>query len=141
MLKARSSMMSFEETEHTADWAFRVRGRSFAELLEAAARAMHSLDRPTPGGKSSLTREIEVEGVDRETLLVNWLNEILYLEQTHREVYDRFRVSEISGNRLRGRLYGWPSGDRITHIKAATFHNLEVKQIPEGYEATVVLDV
>jgi protein archease len=134
-------MMSFEEIEHTADWAFRVRGRNLAELLENAARAMGSLDRPGPGGESSLTREIEVEGVDRETLLVNWLNEILYLEQTRCEVYDRFHISEVSDNCLHAQLYGRPSGNRVTHIKAATFHNLEVKQIPEGYEATVVLDV
>ena len=134
-------MMSFEEIEHTADWAFRVRGRNLAELLENAARAMSSLDRPGLGGESSLTREIEVEGADRETLLVNWLNEILYLEQTRCELYDQFHISEVSDNCLHAQLCGRPSGKRVTHIKAATFHNLEVKQIPEGYEATVVLDV
>ena len=36
--------MSFEEIEHTADRAFRVHGRTFAELLENADRAMSSLD-------------------------------------------------------------------------------------------------
>ena len=34
--------MTFEEIEHTADRAFRVQGRNFAELLENAARAMSS---------------------------------------------------------------------------------------------------
>jgi SHS2 domain-containing protein len=74
--------MSFEEIEHTADRAFRVQGRNFAELLENAARAMSSLDRLGPSGTPSVVRTIEAEGIDRETLLVNWLNEILYLEQT-----------------------------------------------------------
>jgi predicted phosphoribosyltransferase len=70
-----------------------------------------------------------------------WHKEILYLEQTHREVYDRLRISQISDNHLRARLYGRPSGNRVSHIKAATFHDLGIKQTPEGFEATVVLDV
>jgi len=133
--------MDFEEIEHTADRAFRVRGRSLPKLLENAAYAMGALDGLGPAGKSSVMRETEVEGVDRETLLVNWLNEILYLEETHCEVYDRFHILEVSDTHLRAQFYGCTSGDRVTHIKAATFHNLQVKQTPEGFEATVVLDV
>ena len=73
-------MMSFEEIEHTADRAFRVTGRDMAGLLENAARAMHALDEPRSTGEPSATRQIEIDGVDRESLLVNWLNELLYLE-------------------------------------------------------------
>ena len=133
--------MNFEEIEHTADWAFRARGRNLAELFENAARAMTSLDKGAAAGKSSVTRDVDVEGIDRETLLVNWLNEILYLAQTHREVYDRFRVSQVSDHHIRARVRGRPSGNRVSHIKAATFHDLGIKQTPEGFEATVVLDV
>jgi SHS2 domain-containing protein len=132
-------MHDFEEIEHTADWSFRVRGKTFAQLLENAARAMHSFGRIEGEGKSS-TRKIEVQGVDRETLLVNWLNEILYLEQKHDEIYDRFEVFEVSDNHLRAKVYGC-SAPGVSHIKAVTFHNLAVKQTSEGFEATVVLDV
>jgi hypothetical protein len=62
--------MSFKEIEHTADRAFRVQGRNFAELLENAARAMSSLDPLGPSGEPSAVRTIEVEGIDREALLV-----------------------------------------------------------------------
>lgn len=133
--------MSFEEIEHTADRAFRVQGRNFAELLESAARAMSSLDRLGPGGTPSVVRTIEAEGIDRETLLVNWLNEILYLEQTLGEVYDRFQILESSSRHLHARLDGRQSGEWVTHIKAATFHDLAIKQTPEGLEATIVFDV
>jgi hypothetical protein len=51
--------MSFEEIEHTADRAFRVQGRNFAELLENAARAMSSLDRLGPSGTPSVVRTSE----------------------------------------------------------------------------------
>ena len=133
--------MSFEEIEHTADRAFRVQGRNFAELLENAARAMSSVDPLGPSGEPSAVRTIEVEGIDREALLVNWLNEILYLEQTLGEVYDRFQILESSNRHLRARLDGRQSGGWVTHIKAATFHDLTIKQTSDGLEATIVFDV
>jgi SHS2 domain-containing protein len=133
--------MRFEEIEHTADRAFRVQGRTFAELLENAARAMSSLDGLGPSGEPSVVRTIEVEGIDRETLLVNWLNEILYLEQTRGEAYDRFQILESSNLRLHARLDGRQSGGWVSHIKAATFHDLAIKQTPEGLEGTIVFDV
>ena len=133
--------MNFEEIEHTADRAFRVQGRNFAELLENAARAMGVLNRLGPGGEPSATREIVLEGIDRETLLVNWLNEILYLEQTHGEIYDRFQILEASNNYLHARLNGRQSVGNAPPIKAATFHDLAIRQTREGFEATIVFDV
>ena len=133
--------MSFEEIEHTADRAFRVQGRTFAELLENAARAMSSLDQLGPNEEPSVVRTIEAEGIDRETLLVNWLNEILYLEQTLGEAYNRFQILESSNLHLHARLNGRQAGERVSHIKAATFHDLAITQTPEGLEATIVFDV
>jgi len=130
-----------EEVEHTADRAFRVRGRNLAELLENAARTLVALDGEPSAGESVVRREIEIEGHDRETLLVNWLNEILYLEQTHHEFYDHFLLSNITGNRLRAQLEGRRLEHSVTSIKAVTFHNLQIKETPDGLEATIVVDV
>ena len=134
-------MMSFEEIEHTADRAFRVTGRDLADLLENAACAMQALDGFTATAESSMTREIVVEGVDRESLLVNWLNEILFLEQTHDLVCETFHILEVEGHRLRATVQTRACGERHTHIKAATFHNLRIREISQGLEAEVVLDV
>jgi len=133
--------MRFEEIEHTADRAFRVTGRDLAELLENAARAMQSLDGPVPAGGGATTRDVEVEGIDSESLLVNWLNEILFLEQTQRIVCERFHVHEIKAHHLRARIEARECNESHSHIKAATFHNLKVRQTSEGLVAEVVLDV
>jgi len=133
--------MSSEEVDHTADRAFRIRGRNLAELLENAAHAIVALDGKPPAGECVIQRVIEVEGSDRETLLVNWLNEILYLEQAHHEFYDRFLLSDVNENHLRAQLHGRQLDRSVTSIKAVTFHNLEVKETPEGFEATIVVDV
>ena len=130
-----------EEVEHTADRAFRVRGRNLAELLENAARTMVALDGEPPVSESRVRKVIDIEGRDRETLLVNWLNEILYLEQTHHEFYDHFLLSDVTDNHLRAQLDGRRLEHSVTSIKAVTFHNLQVKETSDGLEATVVVDV
>ncbi|MFB3815974.1 MAG: archease [Terriglobales bacterium] len=132
----------YEEIEHAADWAFQVRGRDLQELFTNAARAMCSMEQGEPEAETTtITRELQVEGVDREGLLVNWLNEILYLEQAKRESYHRFDIIEIDATHLRARVYGAPAENRQGRIKAVTFHNLEVKKTAGGWEATVVADV
>jgi SHS2 domain-containing protein len=134
-------MTSFEEIEHTADRAFRVRGRDMAGLLENAARAMQAVDGPRPARQPTATEEIEVGGVDRESLLVNWLNEILYLEQTHRLICVRFHITELDDHHLRARIETRKCDPSQTHIKAVTFHNLQIREVSEGLEAEVILDV
>ena len=134
-------MQCFREVEHTADWAFRAHGRDRAQLFTNAARGMFELQGGAAEGEASVGREIAVSGTDRETLLVNWLNELLYLQETQHESYSRFDILEISDTHLRACLHGcsnWPQG-RI--IKAVTFHNLEVKPSATGWEATIVVDV
>jgi SHS2 domain-containing protein len=134
-------MMSFEEIEHTADRAFHVTGGDLAELLENAACAMQVLDGLRTTGEPSATREIEVEGIDGESLLVNWLNEILFLEQAHQLVCERFHIYEINAHHLRARVETRECDESHTHIKAVTFHNLKIRETPERLEAEVVLDV
>ncbi len=133
-------MSDFEEIEHTADWAFHVRGGDLPDLFAKAARAMFALDGEAAEGEG-VSREIQVEGVDRETLLINWLNELLFSSQTKHELYDEFDMVEMSDTRLRARVAGRARDKAGTHIKAATFHNLRITPTPEGWEATVVLDV
>ena len=136
-------MMSFEEIEHTADRAFRVTGHDMVALLENAARAMQALE--GDGAKMTAerleTREIEVEGVDGESLLVNWLNEILYLEQAHHLVCEQFRIDEVKNHCLHARVETRECDRTYTHIKAVTFHNLKIRETSEGLEAEIVVDV
>jgi SHS2 domain-containing protein len=110
-------------------------------LAENAARAMHALDEPLRAQKPSATREVEVEGVDRESLLVNWLNEILYLEQAHRLVCEEFHIDEVKNHRLRARVETRDCDRSSSYIKAVTFHNLKICETSEGLVAEIVVDV
>jgi SHS2 domain-containing protein len=135
-------MQPYEEVEHTADWAFRIRGQTLAGLFLNAARAVCWPRGPVPEFEPSVSREVSVEGVDRETLLVNWLNELLYLQETQCEAYNRFEIAEISDTTLRARVEGRArQASDANPIKAVTFHDLRITEIKDGFEVTVVVDV
>lgn len=78
------------QVDHTADLALRVKARTLPALFEQAALGMGRLARgedppDDPGsGHPSEVREVAVEGLDCEELLVCWLNELLYLGETER---------------------------------------------------------
>ncbi len=133
-------MKRFEELEHTADWAFRAYGASLKELFENAAYALFTLEGVT-SDQGTLAREVKVDGIDYESLLVNWLSELLYLQETRGETYTGFTVEDLSPTALRAKIQGAPSGPLNKFVKAITYHNLKIEQTPEGWQATVVVDV
>ena len=133
--------LQFREVDHTADRAFTVRGRDLAELFELAARALCAIQGQPTTTQETVSRQVEISGLDRETLLVNWLNEILYLQDVHKESYSRFQVAVMSDTSLRASLHGEPSASIRRTIKAVTFHGLKIGRLPDGWEATVVVDV
>ena len=130
----------FEILEHTADVGFRVRGGSVAELFENAARALASFTLEDGGGAA--VRVVELRGEDYESLLVNWLSEVLYLLDTGQFKPRQFQVESIRPDHLRARLTGGagPAQWRLI-VKAVTYHQIEVKEKDGRWEATVYLDV
>lgn len=131
----------FEEVEHTADWSLRVTGADLEDLLVNAARGMlHLLDvQPQPGQLQKT--EIRLEAPDRESLLVSWLEELLFAMEMRRITYIEFDL-ELKGDlELVAFVTEAPAGDLRKHIKAVTYNALEVIETEEGFETTLVFDV
>ncbi|HBL25521.1 MAG TPA: protein archease [Acidobacteria bacterium] len=116
-----------------ADWPglLAVAGKGLAELLLRGAR-------PAP---DPAERVLEVVAHDRESLLVDWLNEIVYLAETAFWVPQEILIEEASDSRLRARARGVRVETAPSLVKAATFHGLQVRPSVEGLEAEVILDV
>lgn len=128
------------EIEHSADMSFRVQGRDLRELFEKAACSMLYLQSERTG-PAAVVRDVSAEAEDRETLLVNYLNEILYLQDVHLETYYECRVQGISDTSLQGQVMGEERSGPCKLIKAVTFHNLKIEPAPGGLQATIVMDV
>lgn len=132
---------SYEEIEHTADVALRVRAPTLEGLLTKAAEGMFTLMTDVAQVPVVSQREIEVEGADPETLLVNWLSELLYQAEIHQQTYRAFEVSITEPHHLKGVARGGPSGEIRKQIKAVTFHDLHIKEHDGQLETTIVFDV
>jgi SHS2 domain-containing protein len=133
-------MPRYEVLEHTADLALRIHGHDLRELFANAAYAMFS-QLANLEYAPDLQHQVAVEGSDYESLLVNWLNELLYLHETRGEVYTVFDIEQLTAQYLQATVHGTRSQDVEMIIKAATFHDLAIQTTGDGYAATVVFDV
>jgi len=135
-----NSSKRFEEVEHTADAALRIYGCDRSELFVNAAYGMFSLIADWEDTPHSTEQEIFLEAIDDETLLVDWLSELLYLHEMEEVVYTSFDIRDISPTTLRAVARGTERWKPKTAIKAVTFNDLYIKETSEGYSATIVFD-
>ena len=134
--------VAFEEIEHTADRALRIYGSDLEELLLNAARGMNSLLAPEHIPRSEHREKfVELDAMDTESLLVDWLSELAYWAEIEMLVFHEFRIESVSPTHLRARIRGTQARKLEKHIKAVTYHNLQIVQTERGLSATVVFDV
>ena len=134
-------MDRFEEIPHPADWSFRAFGKDLRELFESAAFALFAMQGAASTDAPETARAVEISGIDYESLLVNWLTELLWLQESRREIYPRCQIDALSPTSLRARVFGTPIRQIDKIIKAVTYHNLKIEQTANGWEAVVVVDV
>jgi riboflavin kinase/FMN adenylyltransferase len=133
----------YREVEHTADRALSVWGQTLPALFMGAAQGMYSLmsDLDREGLVATEWRTISLEGLDRESLLVDWLNELLYLAESEDLLLLKFEIDSLTETALEGRVGGVPADETVVDIKAATYHQLEVKEKEGGWSTLITFDV
>ena len=137
-----SDEVAFEEIEHTADRALRIYGSNLGELLLNAVRGMNSLmgTELTPGSARQ-EKTVVLDALDAESLLVEWLSELAYWAETELLVFNEFDIECVSPTHLTTKIRGARVAHLEKHIKAVTYHNLEIVRTDRGLAATVVFDV
>lgn len=132
---------SWEELDHTADLALRVWAPDYASLFTTAAQGMFSLLADLCAIERTECRRVSLTAPDIETLLIDWLNELLYFGETGPlSAYADFDFDILTSSHLEATVVGGPVSEYRGYIKAATFHNLEVRRTSEGYETEIVFD-
>ena len=119
--------------------------RAVPELFENAAGALVATMTDRSYIRRVEKREIAVESPDREALLVDWLNHLLYLFDVDGFLGRDFLVEFLTPRRLRATVQGERfDPDRHpekTAVKAATYHHLEIVRKDGTWRATVILDL
>ena len=135
-------MIGFEEIEHTADRALRIFGTNLTELfLSAAAGLTHLMAADISDISTEIEKSIELDAIDAESLLVEWLSELAYWAESEMLVFKKFRIQKTTATHLQAKIFGGKTSMLEKHIKAVTYHNLKILKTSNGLEATIVFDV
>lgn len=134
----------FRFLRHTTDVEFISSGATLAKAFEAAGLATFSAMtdlravRPDRPAKFSLRQR-----TDRESLLYDFLDRLIYICETKRMFFSRFRV-RISGARLSAELKGEKISDshpRRALVKAATYHGMRIWRSRGKWRCRALLDI
>ena len=122
----------FEILNHTADIGIIAYGKDMKEAFGNTAKGMFSLISELGDVEEIEHRNIELTAPDRESLLVAWLNELIYLFDVDNILFKRFEITRLSKTHLKARNYG-EKVDTARHklklgIKAATYHMLRIEK-------------
>lgn len=131
----------YQEVEHTADRALCVWGKRLSDLFAGAARGMYSLMAELDGLVATTWQEVRLEGWDRESLLVDWLNELLFLTEMEGLLFVEYKIETLSDTLLSARAGGVVSPVSKASIKAATFHDLALTRDGDGWSTVITFDV
>jgi SHS2 domain-containing protein len=134
----------FEIFDHTADVGIIAYGADLKQAFANAAKGLFSLITRLGDVGETLHRDIELTAADRESLLVDWLNELVYYFDAEGILFKRFDIIELNNSHLKARGYG-EKADRARHelktgVKAATYHMLKIEK-NHGYRVQVIFDI
>ncbi|MEM5836564.1 MAG: archease [Candidatus Aenigmatarchaeota archaeon] len=129
----------------TADVAFEAYGKDLNELFANSALAMFEVMINTKQIERKVERKVEVEGSDLESLMFNWLNELLIFVDSENLAFSEFEVEVDEENFklkaiCRGEVMDRNRHETRTHVKACTYHKMEIKK-NKIWKARVILDI
>ncbi|MBI5573362.1 MAG: archease [Elusimicrobia bacterium] len=133
----------FETINHTSDVGIIAYGKTPGKIFENAAFGMFSLITDIEKVSEKILISVSIDAHDNEELLITFLNELLYYYSTKKVLFKRFDILKINETHLDANI----SGEQIsTHvisndIKAATYHNMKIEKITDGYKTQIIFDV
>ena len=136
----------FEFFEHTADIGAHIYGRTLEGLFRNAAAALFEAFGALQKSGTGNQRSVELKTVSLEDLLHDWLSELLYEVEANHVLYDEFEFLHLNSQGLKATLHGetidFARSQTSEEIKAVTYHQLRVEELPGGtWRATVMFDV
>lgn len=139
--------MGYRILEHTADLKIEAFGKTEEELFSSiglgvgeamAGEKIKNLKKKLKNQKK-IFRQIKVEGEDLASLLINFLNELIFLSEKYGEIYLEYKI-EIKDRELKASIFGIAK-PIVLEVKAATWHNFVLKKEDGKLKTIVVFDI
>ena len=135
----------YRVTTRQSELAVKVFGSSQADLFANSAVALFDLMTDLEKIRLQERLPLEVEGTDRDDLMVNWMRELLYLFQGSGYLLKQFEIGEAKDNLVRAQVYGEkldPDRHEIkTEIRAVAYHQSRMQKTGDQWTAQVIFEV
>jgi len=131
-----------------ADIAFQASGETIEEMFVSAAEALFRVMVKLEDVRQKVKKEVRLEGDKHDTLLYDFLSELLFIKDTETVVFSKFQISiKKEGKKLL--LKATMSGEKVDpkrmemgdDVKAITMHEFFVKQIGKKWVSQVTVDI
>lgn len=130
----------FREIEHTADWSIEVWAPDMVGLLKEAAAGMYALSQTEIDDNFEVSRDFTLKIDDKESLVVDFLSELLYLGEMEQLAFNEFNLS-LNNSLLIVTLRGGKITSQSKEIKAVTYHDLNIQTKDSLLWTNIVFDV
>jgi len=139
----------FLEDVAIADSAFEARGKTLNELFESSALATMDVMANVKTIKPRVKKAIELKSESIDTLLFDFLEEIVYIKDKDSFIFSKLKVSVTDADKKIKKLKAVLHGEKIDYrkhdmrrdVKAVTMHMFSVRKDKKGWTSTVVLDI
>jgi SHS2 domain-containing protein len=132
-----------EELGHTSEIGLRIQADAPEQLFACSAQAMFALLRVLPDTSRPATRhDVIIDSMDGESLMVDWLSELLYLHETSGAIFADCTILRWTATHLEAQVSGYPPAQLpAVHIKAVTYHQLLLQANANGWMAQIYFDI
>ena len=142
-------MRKFRFLEHTADMYIEAWGRTLKEAFENTAVGLGFIIVPSDNVEPKVEKKINVESEDEQALLFDFLSNFLIFQDAEELIFHRVKVEKIekkSGKyhlaaRALGEKFDSEKHEEGTHVKAITYHYMEIKKEKNKYKIKVLVDI
>lgn len=136
---------NYRITARQSELAVRIVGTSQANLFVNAAVALFDVLTESDRIEAKEHMQLEVEGTDRDDLLVNWLRELLYLYQGSAYLLSEFNIREVKDTVVRAEVGGEkldPDRHEVKQeIAAVAYHKSHMQKTGDQWIAQVIFEV
>ena len=135
----------FFEDVSIADVAFEATGKTMEEMFESAALAVtNTMVKDLKSVKPKVKRTIKIKAENIESLLFNFLQEIIFLKDAKQLLLSKFKIKIIGEKSLQAIVWGekldMKKHELLVDVKAVTMHKFEVRH-DKKWVAKVILDI
>jgi SHS2 domain-containing protein len=135
----------FEVIDHTADIGIVAYGDDIKQVFANAALGLFNLMADLDDFEEGLQRDLELSAEDVEVLLIEWLNELIYIFDVEHIIFKKFEIEKLTSTEVKARCFGEkikPGQHKLKReIKAATYHMLRISKEDGTYKVQVIFDI